>query len=106
MEGFIEKSESSLIWGEKKNFFAFLDDSDHVKKFIFESGKRGRPPPLSRKIPTFFFIEPFSKGLNKQLPLSKYTETTHNLRSLPVYTSFDNLILKSYMMCVCVFVHF
>ena len=40
----------------KKIFFAFLDDSDHVKKFIFESGKRGRHPPPSGKIPTFFFF--------------------------------------------------
>ena len=40
----------------KKNFFAFLDDSDHVKKFIFESGKRGRHPTPCGKIPTFFFL--------------------------------------------------
>ena len=49
MEGFIKISESSLIRGGhtvvRKNFFAFLDDSDHVKKFIFESGKPGRHPP-------------------------------------------------------------
>ena len=32
----------------KKNFFAFLDDSGHVLKLVFESGKKcrkGRPPP-------------------------------------------------------------
>ena len=28
--------------GTKKNFFAFLDDSGHVLKLVFESGKKCR----------------------------------------------------------------
>ena len=55
----------------KKNFFAFLHDSEDVLILIFESGKNcrnGRLPPLSGKIPTYFFFmfnEPFPYTQNK-----------------------------------------
>ena len=60
----------------KKNFFAFLHDSEDVLILIFESGKNCRngrlPPPKCENSHLFFFIfnEPFPNACFKEIGLN------------------------------------